>query len=45
MARRDHSVRRRPSSFLAGSERPELEEIGFLLDQKIDGVVNALRKT
>jgi uncharacterized protein (DUF302 family) len=35
----------RPSSFLAGLERPELDEIGFILDQKIDGVVNALRKT
>lgn len=35
----------RPSSFLAGLERPELKEIGVMLDQKIDGVVSALRKT
>jgi hypothetical protein len=35
----------RPSSSLAGLERPELEEIGLILDQKIDGVLNALRKT
>jgi uncharacterized protein (DUF302 family) len=35
----------RPSSFLAGLEHPELEKIGLMLDQKIDGVVDALRKT
>ena len=34
----------RPSSFLAGLGRPELGEIGTLLDRKIDGVVAALRK-
>jgi hypothetical protein len=26
-------------------ERPELNEIGVMLDQKIDGVADALRKT
>ncbi len=35
----------RPSSFLAALERPELNEIGVMLDQKIDGVADALRKT
>ena len=35
----------RPSSFLAALGRPELKEIGALLDQKIDGVVDALRKS
>jgi uncharacterized protein (DUF302 family) len=34
----------RPSSFLATLERPELEEIGVMLDQKIDGVADTLRK-
>lgn len=33
----------RPSSFLATLERPEFSEIGLLLDQKIDGVVRAIR--
>jgi uncharacterized protein (DUF302 family) len=35
----------RPSSLLAGLEQPELKKIGLMLDQKIDGVVDALRKT
>ena len=35
----------RPSSFLGQLGRPELKEIGALLDQKIDGVVDALRKS
>jgi len=35
----------RPSSLLAGLEQPELNEISIMLDEKIDGVVNALRKT
>ena len=35
----------RPSSLLAGLEQPELKNIGLMLDQKIDGVVGALRKT
>ena len=35
----------RPSSFLAALERPELNEIGGMLDQKIDGVADVLRKT
>jgi len=35
----------RPSSFLASLGRHELTEIGILLDQKIDAVVNALRKS
>ena len=35
----------RPSSLLAGLEQPELNEIGIMLDEKINGVVNALRKT
>jgi uncharacterized protein (DUF302 family) len=35
----------RPSSFLAALERPKLNEIGVMLDQKIDGVADALRKT
>lgn len=34
----------RPSSFLGQLGRPELKEIGALLDQKIDGVVDALCK-
>jgi hypothetical protein len=34
----------RPSSFLGALGRPELEEFGSLSDQKIDGVVAALRK-
>ena len=34
----------RPSSFLAALGRPELGEIGTLLDRKIDGVVAALRE-
>jgi uncharacterized protein (DUF302 family) len=33
----------RPSSFLAALGRPELKEFGALLDQKIDGVIRALR--
>jgi uncharacterized protein (DUF302 family) len=33
----------RPSSFLAAIGRPELREFGALLDQKIDGVIKALR--
>ena len=32
----------RPSSFLAALERPELADVGRLLDQKIDGVVAAV---
>jgi uncharacterized protein (DUF302 family) len=32
----------RPSSFLATLERPELTELGTLLDHKIDGVVAAI---
>jgi hypothetical protein len=35
----------RPSSFLDALGRPELKEIGAMLDQKIDGVVDALRKS
>jgi uncharacterized protein (DUF302 family) len=35
----------RPSSLLASLDQPELNEIGIMLDEKIDGVVNALRKT
>jgi uncharacterized protein (DUF302 family) len=35
----------RPSSFLGALGRPELKEIGAMLDQKIDGVVDALRKS
>jgi len=32
----------RPSSFLAALNRPELDEIGVLLDSKIDGVVRTV---
>ena len=35
----------RPYSFLGQRGRPELKAIGALLDQKIDGVVDALRKS
>lgn len=34
----------RPSSFLAALGRPELNEFGNLLDQKIEGLIGALRK-
>jgi uncharacterized protein (DUF302 family) len=34
----------RPSSFLAALDRPELTELGTLLDQKIDGVVAAVAR-
>ncbi len=34
----------RPSSFLAALERPELKEVGELLDRKIDEVAEALQK-
>jgi uncharacterized protein (DUF302 family) len=34
----------RPSSFLATLERPELTELGTLLDQKIDGLVAAVAR-
>jgi len=34
----------RPSSFLAALGRPELKEFGNLLDQKIEGLIGALRK-
>jgi uncharacterized protein (DUF302 family) len=34
----------RPSSFLAALGRPELKEFGILLDQKIGGLIGALRK-
>jgi uncharacterized protein (DUF302 family) len=34
----------RPSSFLATLERPELTDLGTLLDQKIDGVVAAIAR-
>jgi uncharacterized protein (DUF302 family) len=34
----------RPSSFLAALGRPELKEFGILLDQKIEGLIGALRK-
>ncbi|HET7448478.1 MAG TPA: hypothetical protein VFJ49_11330 [Methyloceanibacter sp.] len=33
----------RPSSFLATLSQPELKQFGALLDQKIDGVIKALR--
>lgn len=33
----------RPSSFLAALKRPELSEIGLLLDRKIDSVVRAIQ--
>ena len=39
------SIDIRGSFFLAALERPELNEIGVMLDQKIDGVADALRKT
>jgi uncharacterized protein (DUF302 family) len=35
----------RPSSFLGSLGRPELDEIGELLDHKIDSVVDALRSS
>ena len=34
----------RPSSFLATLERPELTELGTLLDRKIDGLVAAVAR-
>jgi hypothetical protein len=34
----------RPSSFLAALGRPEVKEFGNLLDQKIEGLIGALRK-
>jgi hypothetical protein len=34
----------RPSSFLAVLGRPELKAFGEMLDRKIDGVADALRK-